>query len=139
MEGYKYNRSIEVRYADVDMMRHVNNSKFLTYIEHARGSYFIQACNWDWYKQGMVLARMEIDFKKPILLNSKPVVWIRSVSIGKSSFTQQIIIAETGQPEVVYAEATNVMVHVDYTSGRPLPIPEKIKEAIRQYEDGLFH
>lgn len=139
MQGYKYNKPIEVRYADADMMRHVNNAKFLTYIEHARGEYFTQSCNWDWYKMGMMLARMEIDFKKPILLNSRPVVWIRTVRIGKTSFTQQNIIAELGQPEAVYAEATNVMVHVDYTTSRPLPVPEKVKEAIRQYEDGLFH
>lgn len=139
MQGYKYNKPIEVRYADVDLMGHVNNAKFLTYIEHARGQYFIQSCNWDWKKMGMVLARSEVDFKKPILLHHRPVVWIRTVRLGKTSFTQQNIIAEVGQPEIVYAEATNIMVHVDYATGRPLPIPSMLKEAISKYENGLVH
>lgn len=137
MQGFKYNKAIDVRYADVDLMGHVNNAKYLTFIEHARSEYFQKACNWDWTKLGMVLARTEIDFKKPILLHHKPMVWMRTIRLGKSSFTQQNIIAEAGQPGIVYAEATSVLVHVDYASGRPLPIPEKIKSAIQQFDEGL--
>lgn len=137
LQGYKYYKSIEVRYADVDLMQHVNNAKYLTYIEHARAGYFINACNWDWSKLGMVLAQIEIDYKKPILLHHRPLVWIRTTRMGKSSFTQQNIIAEAGNPAMVYAEATNVLVHVDYASGKPLPIPESKKQAISQYEEGL--
>lgn len=139
MQGYKYNKPIEVRYADVDLMGHVNNAKFLTYIEHARARYFMEACNWDWKKMGMVLARAEIDFKKPILLTCRPVVWIRTVRLGKTSFTQQNLIAEAGQPELVYAETTSIMVHVDYNNGRPLPIPGLYKDAVSKYENGLVH
>jgi acyl-CoA thioester hydrolase len=137
MQEFKYNKPIDVRYADVDLMGHVNNAKYLTFIEHARGDYFRKACNWDWSKQGMVLARTEIDFKKPVLLHHRPIVWIRTIRLGKTSFTQQNIIAEAGQPGIVYAEAISVLVHVDYASGRPLPIPEKIKTAIQQYDEGL--
>lgn len=137
MQGFKYNKLIDVRYADVDLMGHVNNAKFLTYLEHARAEYFQKACNWDWTKLGMVLARMEIDFKKPILLHHRPLVWIRCIRLGQTSFTQQNIIAEAGQPGIVYAEALSTMVHVDYTSGRPLPIPEHLKSAIRAYDEGL--
>lgn len=137
MQGYKYSKPIEVRYADVDLMQHVNNAKYLTYLEHARAGYFIQACQWEWSKLGMVMARIEIDYKRPILLHHRPLVWIRTIRMGRSSFTQQNIIAESGNPDQVYAEATNVLVHVDYASGKPLSIPENKKQAIREYEEGL--
>lgn len=137
MQGFKYNKAIDVRYADVDLMGHVNNAKYLTFIEHARSDYFQKACNWDWNKLGMVLARTEIDFKKPILLGHTPTVWMRTIRLGKSSFTQQNIIAEAGHAGIVYAEAISVLVHVDYSNGRPLPIPDRIRSAIRQYDEGL--
>lgn len=137
MHRFKYNKAIDVRFADLDMMGHVNNAKFLTYLEHARTEYFPKACNWNWNKQGMLLARTEIDFKKPILLHSRPLVWTRTIRLGQTSFTQENIIAEAGQFSTVYAEAIAVLVHVDYNNGRPLPIPENIKSAIRNYDTGL--
>lgn len=137
MQGFQYSKPIEVRYADVDLMGHVNNAKFLTYIEHARSDYFRKSCNWDWAKLGMVLARTEIDYKKPILLNHRPVVWIRTTRLGQTSFTQENFIAEADQPSQLYAAATSVLVHVDYSTGKPLSIPEHLKKAIRQYEEGL--
>jgi acyl-CoA thioester hydrolase len=137
MQGFQYSRPIDVRYADIDMMGHVNNAKYLTFIEHARSDYFLKACNWDWTKLGMVLARTEIDYKRPILLHSRPVVWVRTTRLGQTSFTQENQIAEAGQPKQIYATAISTLVHVDYTTGRPLPITEQIKKAIRQYEEGL--
>ncbi len=136
MQGFQYSKPIDIRYADIDMMGHVNNAKYLTFIEHARSHYFQKACNWDWNKLGMVLARTEIDFKAPVLLHHKPVVWIRTTRLGQTSFTQENIIAETGQPKQIYATAISTMVHVDFKTGRPLPIPEQIKKAIKQFEEG---
>lgn len=137
MQGFQFNKPIEVRYADIDMMGHVNNAKFLSYIEHARSDYFRKACNWDWSKLGMVLARTEIDFKKPILLNHRPLVWVRTTRLGQTSFTQENFIVEAGQGNQVYAVATSILVHVDYNTGRPLPIPGHLKKAIRQFDEGL--
>ena len=43
---------ISVRFADCDMMGHVNNAVYLSYFEEARMHYFAQMVdeNWNWKK-----------------------------------------------------------------------------------------
>jgi acyl-CoA thioester hydrolase len=80
---------IQVRYADLDTMGHVNNSVYLTYFEYARVHYFneLLGLNWDWKKFGVLVAKNEISYLKAIHLNEVPEVEILLESIGTKSFT----------------------------------------------------
>ena len=51
-----YEKRIEVRWRDVDALRHVNNAVFLTYIEEARIAYLLR---FDARVTDMILARDE--------------------------------------------------------------------------------
>lgn len=134
MQDFKYSQAVEVRYSDLDTMRHVNNAIYLTYIEQARSGYLAHACQWDWNVLGMVLAKTDINYRKPIHINHKPVVWIRTSKLGKSSITQEVVITEKDRSDLIFAEATIVLVHIDYKTERPLPIPDYIRSRMRQYE-----
>ena len=35
-DGYRFKDTMQVRFGDVDMMGHVNNTRYFTYIEQAR-------------------------------------------------------------------------------------------------------
>lgn len=131
---FTYKAPVEVRYADIDMMHHVNNAKYLTYIEHARGHYFVDACGWNWKEQGMVLAKNDIDYYLPIMLGDRPEIHIRTVRVGRSSFTQENVIVDHKNPEKVYARAITVLVHVDYANHKPAPIPQDIKDKLHAYD-----
>jgi len=48
LADFKYKTSIETRFADFDMMGHVNNAVYFTYMEIARTKYWKQAIDWDW-------------------------------------------------------------------------------------------
>jgi len=63
MSIFKHKTPIEIRFADVDAFGHVNNARFLTYIEMARVKYFDEVVEWgyDWSKEGIILARAEVD------------------------------------------------------------------------------
>ena len=52
-----------VRFRDVDSVGHVNNAVYLTYMEEARIAFLSQASEED--ALGMVVARIEIDFRSP--------------------------------------------------------------------------
>ena len=60
---------IQVRYADVDSMGHVNNAVYLSYFENARLHYFkhMLGSNWDWKRDGIILLKNEVQYIKSIL------------------------------------------------------------------------
>jgi acyl-CoA thioester hydrolase len=135
MKNFRFHAPVEVRYADLDTMRHVNNAVYLTYIEQVRSYYLEEACQWDWKKWGMVLAKTDIDYRRQIQFHNKPDVWIRTSQLGNSSITQDVIITEQGDPEMVFAKARIILVHVDYKTGRPQPIPQEVRERLTRYEE----
>ncbi|WP_449435996.1 acyl-CoA thioesterase [Pedobacter steynii] len=55
IDSFKYKTNIETRFADFDMMGHVNNATYFTYMEIARAKYWKQAVQWDWKKQVLLL------------------------------------------------------------------------------------
>lgn len=134
MLDFKYSQTLEVRYNDLDTMKHVNNAIYLTYIEQARSGYLATSCQWDWHTLGMVLAKTDINYRRPIHIQNKPTVWIRTNKLGKSSLTQEVVITEKDRNDIVYADATVILVHIDFKSGRPLPIPDYIRSRIHEYE-----
>lgn len=134
MQDFKYGQSIEIRYSDLDTMRHVNNAIYLTYIEQARSGYLATACQWDWNTLAMVLARTDISYRRSIHFHNQPIVWIRTSKLGKSSITQEVVIAEKDRKDIVYATATVVLVHIDLKSSRPLPLPDYMRKRMHEYE-----
>ena len=81
--------TIQVRFADLDVMGHVNNSVYLSYFEMTRVHYFkeLVGANWDWRNEGVLLVRNEIDYVKPILLNDVPQIHMTLEKIGEKSIS----------------------------------------------------
>ena len=80
---------IQVRFADLDVMGHVNNSVYLSYFEMARVHYFgeLLGKDWNWMEDGVLLVKNEVEYIKPIVLNNEPIISIACDSIGSKSFT----------------------------------------------------
>ena len=47
MADFRFYHPVEVRYADIDAQRHVNNVVFFTYMETARAAYLRHLGLWD--------------------------------------------------------------------------------------------
>ena len=63
---------IQVRFSDLDVLGHVNNTIYLSYFEMARVHYFKELLGegWDWNKFGIVLAKNEVEYFKYIAINA---------------------------------------------------------------------
>ena len=110
-------KRIEIRWRDLDALRHVNNAVYATYLEEARDEWFVRALGsggsfWDF-----VLARVAIDFRRELTQDADAlVVKTRLVRIGTSSLTvREEIVSLEGW---VAAEAESVLVARDRDSGR---------------------
>ena len=76
-----------VRYADLDVMGHVNNKAFGTYYESARVAYMMKNGLAVASDEGMALARIEIDYRAEILFPAALRIGLRPLRVGRSSVT----------------------------------------------------
>lgn len=127
-----------VRWDDIDAFGHVNNAKYLTYIQEAR-------FQWSYYEiksEGekptlveMVVARNEIDYLVPIYeggLFYDVNLWVESV--GTSSFLLGYEIA--GADGVIHAKVKSVQVAVSMETKKSRPLTDSEKEFLSKYTRG---
>ena len=144
MNNFKHKSIIRIRFKDVDMMGHVNNANYLTYLEDARLKYFedVTGKNSDWSRQdGLILGRIEINYKLPIQYKDSAAVYTRCSRIGTKSFDLSWIIAkESGQgsntveAKSILADGMAVLVCYDYTLNQSIEVSKERKTQIEKFE-----
>ncbi len=124
----RFSVPIPIRFADIDALGHVNNAIFLSYMEIARTAFWAAKVGEVRVQEiDFVLARVEIDYRRPVFFNDplRCELWVEK--IGRSSFTVGYLFA-VGDATV--AEARSVQVFVDLASGQPKPVPESFRERV---------
>ncbi|MEU8103262.1 thioesterase family protein [Nonomuraea muscovyensis] len=108
-----------VRFADIDSLGHVNNVRFFDYLEDAR----LGMLHIDPYKagddpfKGLVIARHEIDYRRPLGFRADPVrveTWVTEVRPVR--FTLRYEIRDDDE---VFVTATSIVVAYDVERGAP--------------------
>ena len=130
MAAYGYTTKIDVRYRDLDPLRHVNNAVYVTYLEQARAGYLLDVLEFDPAQPNMVVASLSIDYRRPSHWGETVTVGVRSTELGGSSFGMEYEIRADGE---VAATAETVQVTLD-EAGDSRPVPEEWRERIREHE-----
>lgn len=115
----------------MDAYGHVNNVVFLRYLEEARIDFLFRP-EKD-FKQGSVVARHEIDYKRQLVHRHHPVdieLWV--TEIRAASFT---LAYEVKDGDVVYVRASTVIVPFDFEAQRPRRITAEEREFLQEYTD----
>jgi acyl-CoA thioester hydrolase len=136
MADFHFYHLIEVRYGDLDPQGHVNNAKFLTYMEQARVFYFKQLKLWEggsFQNFGIILADVQISFTKAIQFGDPIRVGVCISQIGNKSMTSEYQI-EDARDSSLFATGSSVLVAYDYRNKRSVPIPEAWRNLILQFE-----
>lgn len=135
LDSFKYKTTIETRFADFDMMGHVNNAVYFTYLEIARTKYWYHAIKWDWKKTGVVIAKASLEYIAPILIDDKVSIYVRTSRIGKSSFDLEYLIVKTiHNKEIICSKGITVCVAFDYTDQASTNIPENERSKMLVFE-----
>jgi acyl-CoA thioester hydrolase len=136
MSDFHFYHLIEVRYGDLDPQGHVNNAKFLTYMEQGRVFYLKQLKLWEggsFLNLGIILADVQITFKKAIHFGDPVRLGVRISRIGTKSMTSDYQL-EDAHDGSVFATGSSVLVAYDYNDKRSVPIPKEWRRAILQFE-----
>jgi acyl-CoA thioester hydrolase len=123
-----------VRFGDTDMMGHVNNASYSTYLEDARIALFVDTWGTREGQGTLILARTELDFVRPAQFGLGPVrtsVWVESV--GTKSFRLGYVLEQAG---TVVARAATVLVGYDYAANTSRALTEGERAALAAYAKG---
>ncbi|MET4059630.1 acyl-CoA thioester hydrolase [Arthrobacter sp. UYP6] len=129
---------LQLRFGDEDSNGHVNNVRFVQFMEEARVRLSLLPLGASLSPQdpaetfrsvtsriGMTLvARQEIEYRAPLVYRQEPVwveIWV--TGIGASSLTYGFRIADDDGGRV-YAYAEAMLVMADAQTGRPTPLTE---------------
>lgn len=141
MDNHPHHQILDiiVRSTEIDVNGHVNNAKFLEYLEWGRE---------DWYEaQGLdyqtlmnhgfvtVVAHVSADYKREAVQNDRLSIqsWIHRV--GNTSFTVQQDIWNQRDELVLHAEFVIVTVHPQ--TRRPVRVPDVLRQLISTQDLGL--
>jgi len=136
MADFHFYHLIEVRYGDLDPQGHVNNAKFLTYIEQGRVFYLKQLKLWEggtFLNMGIILADVQITFKKAVQFGDPLRVGVRISRLGNKSLTSEYQL-EDARDGSLFATGSSVLVAYDYQQKRSVPIPDEWRKTILQFE-----
>ncbi|MEU6590755.1 thioesterase family protein [Streptomyces sp. NPDC046881] len=120
-----------LRWSDMDAYGHVNNAIFLRYLEEARIDFLALRAKGS--KEGSVVARHEIDYKRQLVHRPTPVaveLWV--TEIKAASFT---VSYEVKDDDLVYVRASTVIVPFDFETQRPRRITAEEREFLERYTD----
>jgi acyl-CoA thioester hydrolase len=115
-----------VRFSDVDVYGHVNNVKYFEYYQEARLAFLDRVRREREPGEpefGLVVARLEVDYRRPILFRPEPYLvesWITRV--GTSSFG---LAAEIRDGATLLSRAQAVLVTFDTGLQQARPITDR--------------
>ena len=129
MDGFPFACEIQVRFADVDAMNHVNNATCVSYLEVARVALLRERLGFTGSARDLpfIVARVAVDFRSPIALEDDVKVGVAVTHVGRTSFTFTYRVEASGR---LAAEAETVQVSYDYAAGNPVPIPDDLRSRL---------
>ena len=134
MNPFKQKTPIQIRFKDIDKMGHVNNANHVTYFELARVDYFNEIATKkdlkvDWTgEESVILAKIEMEYKQPILLEDKVFVYTWVSRVGSKSFDMTCsVVRVVNGVEVEAAKGLAIIVCFNYKTNQSIPVPEKWK------------
>ena len=126
--SHVFRTPVSLRWSDLDAFNHVNNSRYLTFLEQARIEWF-ETLGEPWMDDhsAPVVASATLNFKRPIAYPAQVAVELFTDKLGTSSVgIGHRIVAADG---TVHCDGHVVAVWVDRQTGKPTPLPPGVRRA----------
>lgn len=127
---------IQMRFADVDMLGHVNNVNLQHYYDTGKIDYFnrvLGAGAQKWGHRGIIAASTHTDYIAQIRFGERISIrtWVERVGNKSLTLKQQIVAAEgpDGAPQLK-SESSSAMVYFDFDNQCSIPVPDEWRHAM---------
>ena len=124
---------IKVRGYHLDVYQHVNNARYLEFLEEARWQWLEQAEAFDWLvaqKLAFVVVNININYRRPAVLGDVLQIDSEVMQLnGKSGVLAQRVVLASDQTLV--ADATLTFVCIDLSSQKAVSIEGALKQRLQ--------
>ncbi len=134
---------IKVRGYHLDIYHHVNNGRYLEFLEEGRWDYFERYRFFDLFESkelAFVVANINISYRRPAYAGETIRVITRMDSIGNKSAkaVQEVRLLQDGQPADLIADAVVTFCLMDAVSQKSVAIAGDLRAALeKMIEDGV--
>ncbi|OZD61393.1 4-hydroxybenzoyl-CoA thioesterase [Rhodococcus sp. 05-340-1] len=126
MPAKTFTCTLQVRWGDSDRLGHVNNTRFVEYLQEGRVQFLNAVFGGPGVRGAAVVRKLTTDFLHPILDDSGPLtieLWITRV--GTTSYGVRHVVTDRDGKVCADAEALMVAFDLDTSSSRPLDESER--------------
>jgi len=138
LKYYKHFIPVKVRFSDLDVVGHLNNAKYQTFLEEARIAYFHDVLRQDKssFNFNVVISKISIDFLKPIEFGDDIIVYTRIFNINtRSHEVHQLFVRKEKEKIEIVATAQTSMASFDYHAKIPTTFPSAYCELVKSFEE----
>lgn len=126
-----------VRYSDCDMHGHMNNARYITFMEQARVGYLdAVGMTPDARKESIpfILVHVSCDYRSSAVISDDVITGIHVSEFGRTSCTMhyQMTRANDG---LVFATGKTIQVMFDFAANAPMPITAAFKQSVWALQD----
>jgi len=142
-QGVRHTTECPVRWADMDMLRHVDNVTYVDYLQEARIDMFTSHPEFSGGEdlgEGVVVVRHELEFLAPLSFRSRPILvdsWITEIRAASFTMAYEVYDAEPDQGgddgRTVYLRASSVLAPFVFATERPRRISDLEREVLGRY------
>lgn len=127
----RFVHEVHMRWSDMDAYRHINNSAYLAYLEQARVAMFFH--RQDGFTGGLVLARHEIDYLRPVVYHPEPLrleLWVDHVRGAAFRVNYEVF-----DGSVIAARAATTCVPFNFEIDRPRRLTDEERALLAGFAD----
>lgn len=132
--NFRHRLPVQIRFNDVDMFGHINNSVYLQFLDMGKYAYFRQFMTDTFGSEptAPVVANINCDFIEPTKIDERLEVLTAITDIADSSMVlDQRVVSASGR---VKCSARTIMVNIDLANGRPTTVSDLWRKRISDYE-----
>lgn len=133
---FRHKMPVQMRFTDIDMLGHVNNNAYLSYMDLAKVNYFSEVLpeGMDWRHVSSVIVHIDCDYYSPAYFEEPLVVLTTIVSVSARSFRmeQRVINDVTKQTKCI---SRTTMAGFDPKTATGRPIDRFWVEHVARYEN----
>lgn len=133
--NFRHCLPVQIRFNDIDMFGHLNNSVYIQFLDLGKYAYFRQFMSDTFGREptAPVVANINCDFIEPTKIDERLEVLTAITDIADSSMTlDQRVVSTTGR---VKCSARTIMVNIDLSTGRPTTVSDTWRRRIDAYQN----
>ncbi len=135
IQAFRHHMPLQMRFNDIDMLGHLNNSIYLTFMDLAKTRYFqaVLGGRLDWHKIGVVIVNINCNFCAPTFFDEDIEVETAVIAIGEKSLTLEQRIYNPSNRQVK-CQCRTIMSGFDMQTHTSAAITPEWIEALEAYE-----